>query len=109
MKAGPRNGGRRFLLKEPVTRAEAVIRNRGRDRIRDRGRDRVRICDGVRVRGHDGASGDPYHDFLRVVHEIDSHLRLLIHAGAIDKTRADAALALFDRVRAFAQSGRLIH
>ena len=32
--------------------------------------------------------------------EVDSHLRLLIHAGAIDKTRANTALELFDRVRA---------
>ncbi|MEN8162691.1 MAG: four helix bundle protein [Acidobacteriota bacterium] len=39
--------------------------------------------------------------------EIDSHLRLLIHAGAIDKTRAAAALNLFDRVRAM--TWRLIH
>ncbi len=32
--------------------------------------------------------------------EVDIHLRLLIHAGAIDKTRAHKALELFDRVRA---------
>ena len=32
--------------------------------------------------------------------EVDCHLRLLLHAGAIDKNRADKALGLFDRVRA---------
>ncbi len=32
--------------------------------------------------------------------EVDCHLRLLAQAGAIDKTRANAALDLFDRVRA---------
>lgn len=32
--------------------------------------------------------------------EVDSHLRLLAQAGAIDKAQADAVLALFDRVRA---------
>ncbi len=32
--------------------------------------------------------------------EVDCHLRLLIHADAIDKNRADKALELFDRVRA---------
>jgi four helix bundle protein len=32
--------------------------------------------------------------------EVDSHLRLLIAAGAIDRARADDALECFDRVRA---------
>ena len=32
--------------------------------------------------------------------EVDCHLRLLLHAGAIDKNRADKALELFDEVRA---------
>jgi len=32
--------------------------------------------------------------------EVDSHLRLLAQAGAIDKVRANTALELFDRVRA---------
>lgn len=39
--------------------------------------------------------------------EVDSHIRLLIHAGAIDKTRANTALDLFDRVRAM--TWRLLH
>jgi hypothetical protein len=30
----------------------------------------------------------------------DSHLRLLAHAGAVDGSRAAAALAAFDEVRA---------
>ncbi len=32
--------------------------------------------------------------------EVDCHLRLLVHAGAIDSTRANASLQLFDQVRA---------
>ncbi len=43
--------------------------------------------------------------------EADIHLRLLINAGAIDKTRAHTALELFDRVRAdlaLAQPERVI-
>ncbi|MEN8164139.1 MAG: four helix bundle protein [Acidobacteriota bacterium] len=32
--------------------------------------------------------------------EVDSHLRLLAQTGAIDKTQANKALELFDRVRA---------
>ena len=32
--------------------------------------------------------------------EVDSHLRLLVAAGAVNQVRADNALQLFDRVRA---------
>ncbi len=32
--------------------------------------------------------------------EVDTHLRLLAQAGAIDKNRTDTALGLFDQVRA---------
>jgi len=32
--------------------------------------------------------------------EVDSHLRLLIHASAINQNQAERALKLFDRVRA---------
>ncbi|MCK5378884.1 MAG: four helix bundle protein [Acidobacteria bacterium] len=39
--------------------------------------------------------------------EVDSHLRLLIHANVIDKNRAHTALDLFDRVRAM--TWRLLH
>ena len=39
--------------------------------------------------------------------EVDTHLRLLAQAGAIDKGRATTALELFDRVRAM--TWRLIH
>lgn len=39
--------------------------------------------------------------------EVDCHLRLLIHAGAIDKPKGAAALDLFDRVRAM--TWRLLH
>jgi hypothetical protein len=31
---------------------------------------------------------------------VDTHLRLLVHAEAIDETKAAKALELFDRVRA---------
>jgi four helix bundle protein len=39
--------------------------------------------------------------------EVDSHLRLLASAGAVDPNRADAALESFDRVRAMIW--RLLH
>ena len=39
--------------------------------------------------------------------EVDTHLRLLAGAGAIDKNQANAALALFDEVRAM--TWRLLH
>ncbi|MCK5378410.1 MAG: four helix bundle protein [Acidobacteria bacterium] len=39
--------------------------------------------------------------------EVDSHLRLLAQAGAIDKTRTHTALGLFDEVRAM--TWRLLH
>lgn len=32
--------------------------------------------------------------------EVDSHLRLLLHAGAVERSRAQTALRLFDEVRA---------
>ena len=39
--------------------------------------------------------------------EVDTHLRLLIGAGAIDSTRAESSLDLFDDVRAM--TWRLLH
>jgi len=39
--------------------------------------------------------------------EVDSHLRLLIGAGAVNTTRTQRALALFDEVRAM--TWRLLH
>ena len=39
--------------------------------------------------------------------EVDTHLRLLIHAKAIDVNRAETAVFLFDEVRAMAW--RLLH
>ena len=39
--------------------------------------------------------------------EVDIHLRLLISAGAIDSTRAESSLELFDDVRAM--TWRLLH
>ena len=39
--------------------------------------------------------------------EVDSHLRLLVQADAVDGSRAATALELFDRVRAM--TWRLIH
>jgi len=38
---------------------------------------------------------------------VDCHLRLLAHAGAVDRMRAEAALQLFDEVRAM--TWRLLH
>ena len=39
--------------------------------------------------------------------EVDCHLRLLVHAGAIDRESAEIALRLFDQVRAM--TWRLLH
>ena len=39
--------------------------------------------------------------------EVDSHLRLLVEAGAVDRSQATDALDLFDRVRAM--TWRLLH
>ena len=39
--------------------------------------------------------------------EVDSHLRLLVHAGAVDAACASAALRLLDEVRAM--TWRLLH
>ena len=39
--------------------------------------------------------------------EVECHLRLLVHAGVVDRRRATAALNLFDEVRAM--TWRLLH
>ncbi len=39
--------------------------------------------------------------------EVDCHLRLLAHAGAVDRQQATAVLSLFDEVRAM--TWRLLH
>ena len=53
--------------------------------------------------GH-GRSGRDRMHFWRIAYasakEVDSHLRLLVSTGAVNKTRADHALDLFDQVRA---------
>jgi len=60
--------------------------------------------------GHGRAGRDRMHHW-RIAYasakEVDIHLRLLAQAGAIDKTRANTALELFDRVRAM--TWRLLH
>ncbi len=60
--------------------------------------------------GHGRAGRDRMHHW-RIAYgsakEVDCHLRLLIHAGAIDENRANNALDLFDRVRAM--TWRLLH
>ena len=53
--------------------------------------------------GH-GRSGRDRHHFWRIAYasakEVDSHLRLLEKAGAINGTKGDRALQTFDEVRA---------
>jgi len=39
--------------------------------------------------------------------EVDTHLRLLAHAGVVDQAQTDVALELFDQVRAM--TWRLLH
>ena len=60
--------------------------------------------------GH-GRIGRDRTKFWRIAYasakEVDSHLRLLAHARAINRSRADEALEAFDQVRAM--TWRLIH
>jgi len=53
--------------------------------------------------GHGRSGRDRIHHW-RIAYasakEVDSHLRLLVHAGAVDAGRATTALRLFDQVRA---------
>ena len=60
--------------------------------------------------GHGRAGRDRYHHW-RIAYasarEVDSHLRLLVAADAVEGDRAAVALDLFDRVRAMTY--RLIH
>jgi four helix bundle protein len=60
--------------------------------------------------GHGRSGRDRLH-FWRIAYasakEVDSHLRLLAQAGAIDGARADHVLEAFDQVRAM--TWRLLH
>jgi len=60
--------------------------------------------------GHGRSGRDRYHHW-RIAYasakEVDSHLRLLSEAGAVDITRACSAMRLFDEVRAM--TWRLLH
>jgi four helix bundle protein len=60
--------------------------------------------------GH-GRSGRDRNQHWRIAYasakEVDTHLRLLVGAGAVDAGRARAALDLFDQVRAM--TWRLLH
>ena len=60
--------------------------------------------------GHGRVGRDRLH-FWRIAYgsakEVDSHLRLLAHAGAVDGARASDAIRLFDQVRAM--TWRLLH
>jgi len=60
--------------------------------------------------GH-GRSGRDRMHHCRIAYasakEVDTHLRLLVQAGAIDTNRAEDALDLFDQVRAI--TWRLLH
>ena len=60
--------------------------------------------------GHGRSGRDRLHHW-RIAYasakEVDCHLRLLVHAGAIDATRAVPPLQLFDEVRAM--TWRLLH
>jgi four helix bundle protein len=53
--------------------------------------------------GHGRAGRDRFHHF-RIAYasakEVDSHMRLLAHAGAINRAKAEQALSIFDEVRA---------
>ncbi len=60
--------------------------------------------------GHGRSGRDRMHHW-RIAYgsakEVDTHLRLLVVTGAIDSSRADSAIRLFDEVRAL--TWRLLH
>ena len=60
--------------------------------------------------GHGRAGRDRFHHY-RIAYasakEVDVHLRLLVGAGAVDAERTQAAISLFDEVRAM--TWRMIH
>jgi len=60
--------------------------------------------------GHGRAGRDRMHHW-RIAYgsakEVDCHLRLLAHAGAVDRRQAETALQMFDEVRAM--TWRLLH
>ena len=60
--------------------------------------------------GHGRSGRDRIHHW-RIAYasakEVDSHLRLLAGAGAVDRTQANKALGIFDEVRAM--TWRLLH
>ncbi len=60
--------------------------------------------------GHGRSGRDRMHHW-RIAYssakEVDTHLRLLVNAGAIDSCRAESALSLFDETRAL--TWRLLH
>jgi four helix bundle protein len=58
--------------------------------------------------GHGRSGRDRMHHWrIAYAKEVDSHLRLLVHASAVDATDAADALDLFDEVRAM--TWRLVH
>jgi four helix bundle protein len=60
--------------------------------------------------GHGRSGRDRFHHWhiaYASAKEVDTHLRLLVGAGAVDAGRARAALDLFDQVRAM--TWRLLH
>jgi len=62
------------------------------------------------VRGGSGVKGKPARHWRIAsgsAKEADCHLRLLVHAGAVDRRRAETVLALFDQVRAM--TWQLLH
>ena len=62
-----------------------------------------RRCEANISEGH-GRSGRDRFQYWRIAYasakEVDSHLRLLAGAGAVDRDRVEIALDLFDQVRA---------
>ena len=60
--------------------------------------------------GHGRTGRDRAHHY-RIAYasakEVDSHLRLLVGAGSINRSRAESAMALFDETRAL--TWRLLH
>ena len=60
--------------------------------------------------GHGRSGRDRLHHWriaFASAKEVDCHLRLLLHAGTIDRRRAEESIKLFDEVRAM--TWRLLH
>ena len=88
-----------------VTRVPAPLRSLADQVVRSASSVAANLAEGEGRRGRDRIHH--WRIAYGSAREVDSHLRLLLHAGAVDAEGATKALELFDRVRAL--TWRLLH